>query len=167
MSETQSPQNRHRIALEFESAQTLAEALRYIGASNAPVFITSGQVTLADGRKFEIWDQTQQALTAADALAEDEENPMSESDSQPVLEFVTVPAKTVYEDPEKFLSLVSEDGHRAKITLVDCYAIEPFGKDWIFISTAFGTKRLAPEDEVTVKLRPGITAEMVGAASRP
>lgn len=167
MSETQNPQNRHRLTLEFENAQTLAEALRYIGDSNAPVFITSGQVTLADGRKFELWDQTQQAMTAADALAEDEENPMSEIDSQATLEVVTVKAKTVYEDPEKFLSLVSDDGHRAKITLVDCYAIEPFGEDWIFISTAFGSKRLAPEDEVTVKLRPGITAEMVGASPRP
>jgi hypothetical protein len=45
----------HRITLEFEDAETLRQALDYIGDGDAPVFIAGGAVETA-GSTFPLWD---------------------------------------------------------------------------------------------------------------
>lgn len=51
----------HSITLNFEDADTLRQALEYLGDSDAPVMLTSGTVTSA-GKAFDLWDGYDQAL---------------------------------------------------------------------------------------------------------
>lgn len=47
--------DRHRITLEFEDAETLRQALEFLGDGDAPVFIITGTVETA-GSTFPLWD---------------------------------------------------------------------------------------------------------------
>lgn len=53
--------DKHRIVLEFEDAETLQQALEYLGESDAPVAITGGSVESA-GHTFQLWDDYDAAM---------------------------------------------------------------------------------------------------------
>lgn len=57
---TQEPA-KHRITLDFDDAETLQQALEYIGETDAPVMITNGVVESKDG-VFGLWDDFEAAI---------------------------------------------------------------------------------------------------------